>query len=75
MYDGTDILRHIREAPALEHIHVIVLSGLASPSQRLEIEGLGALYRTKPSLLSELNDLAAEVIAICKRPSSAVASS
>lgn len=75
MYDGTDILRDIREAPALEHIHVIVLSGMASPSQKLEIERLGALYRNKPSLLSELNELAAEVIAICKKPSAATASS
>ena len=75
MYDGTTILRDIREAPALEHIHVIVLSGLASPSQKLEIERLGALYRNKPSQLDELNVLAAEVFAICKKSSTATASS
>ena len=71
IYDGMAILRAIREAPALEHIHVIVLSGLASPSQKVEIANLGALYRTKPSGLPELFELACEIIAICKSSSTA----
>jgi CheY-like chemotaxis protein len=70
-YDGMAILRAIREAPALEHIQVVVLSGLASPSQKIEIVGLGAVYRTKPSTLNELVQLAAEIIAICKNSSTA----
>ena len=72
LYDGMAILRAIREAPALEHIHVIVLSSIASPTQRVEIENLGALYRSKPSELQALVELAAEIIAICKSASPAV---
>src|SRR5436190_2650737 len=73
LYDGVTILRGIREAPALEHIHVIVLSSTVSPVQRVEIENLGALYRSKPSDLNVLVELAAEIIAICKSLSPAPA--
>ena len=69
-YDGMTILRAIRQAPALEHIHVVVLSGLASSPQLAEIASLGAAYKTKPSTLDELVELAAEIIAICKSSSS-----
>ena len=65
-YDGMAVLRAIRQAPALEHIHVVVLTGLATPDQQVEIANLGALYRRKPSGLTELASLAAEIIAICK---------
>ena len=36
-YDGMAVLRAIREAPALEHIQVLILSGLATPQQEIEI--------------------------------------
>ena len=72
IYDGMAILRAIREAPALEHIRVIVVSGLASPAQIVEITNLGALYRSKPSELNELVEFAAEIIAICKSPYPAI---
>jgi len=61
------ILRAIREAPALEHIRVIVVSSQAGPIQIAEIADLGALYRSKPSELSKV-EFAAEIIAICKSP-------
>jgi len=65
-YDGMAILRAIREAPALEHIQVLVLSGLATPQQEIEIASLGGVYRRKSSSLDDLTELAAEIIAICK---------
>ena len=68
IYDGMAILRAIREAPALEHIRVIVVSSQASPIQIAEIADLGALYRSKPSELNKLVEFAAEIIAICKSP-------
>jgi CheY-like chemotaxis protein len=71
-YDGMAVLRAIREAPSLEHIHVVVLSGMASPVQRVEIETLGAIYRSKPSDLNALIELAAEIIAMCKSPTPAI---
>jgi CheY-like chemotaxis protein len=70
-YDGLAVLRAIREAPALEHIHVVVLSGLASSRQQHEIAEMGAIYRRKSSSLNDVIELAAEVIALCKTPSAA----
>jgi CheY-like chemotaxis protein len=66
-YDGMAVLRAIHTAPALEHIQVLVLSGLVNPRQEAEIANLGAFYRRKPSTLSELSELAAEIFAICKK--------
>src|SRR3979409_1270237 len=54
LFDGLAILRAIRQAPALEHIHVVVLTGMASPQQQLEIVNMGALYRRKSSSLDDL---------------------
>ncbi len=65
-YDGMAIFRAIREAPALEHVHVLILSGLATPQQEIEISSLGGAFRRKPSSLDDLIELAAEIIAICK---------
>jgi len=65
-HNGLEVLRAIREQPALRNIGVVVLTGSAQPPQALELETLGAHYRRKPSDLSELTELAAEVMAICK---------
>lgn len=72
-YDGLAILRAIRQAPALAHIHVVVLSGMASPTERDKIAALGAAYRQKPFDLNDYLDLGAEVIAICASVSAAAA--
>jgi len=72
-YDGMAVLRAIRQAPALEHIHVVVLTAQASPSQEIEIASMGALYRKKSILLKDVVELAAEIIAICKSSSTAAA--
>ena len=60
------VLRAIRQTPPLEHIQILVLSGLVSPQEEVEIGSLGAFYRQKPSTLHELSELAAEIFAICK---------
>jgi CheY-like chemotaxis protein len=69
-YDGMAVLRAIRAAPALEHIHVVMLTTQASPSQEKEIIKMGARYRKKPSALDDLFELAGEIFAICKSSSS-----
>jgi CheY-like chemotaxis protein len=65
-HDGLEILRAIRQEPALTHVHVVVLSTAASPQEEGEIRKMGAAYRRKPTALSEYADLAADLIAICK---------
>jgi CheY-like chemotaxis protein len=65
-YDGIAILRAIRKAPSLEHIQVVMLSGQADPFQKAEMARFGAFYRTKPSTLNELSELASEIFVICK---------
>jgi CheY-like chemotaxis protein len=70
-YDGVAVLRAIRAAPVLEHIHVVMLTTLASPSEEREFSEMGARYRKKPSALEDLFELAAEIVEICRSSSSA----
>jgi CheY-like chemotaxis protein len=65
-YDGIAVLKAIKRAPVLAHIHVVALSGLASPREEAAILSLGGLYRQKPLMLSQCLELAAEILAICK---------
>ncbi|MEO8048777.1 MAG: response regulator [Acidobacteriota bacterium] len=69
IYDGIAILRAIRQETTLEHIKVMVLTTLASPSQETEIAGMGAFYRRKPSALNDIIELASEIIELCKNSS------
>jgi CheY-like chemotaxis protein len=64
-YDGITILKAIKQAPVLAHIHVMVLSGLATPQEQFKIATMGALYRQKPSNLEGYLDLGAEIFAVC----------
>lgn len=74
VYDGMAVLRAIRQAPALEHIKVVVLTALASPLQEIEIATMGAIYKRKPSVLDEVARLAAEIIEICRNSAKATSS-
>jgi CheY-like chemotaxis protein len=65
-FDGLAILLAIRQSPELAHIHVVVLSGFASPVEQERIATLGAVYVQKPFQLSEFLELGARVMAICK---------
>jgi CheY-like chemotaxis protein len=64
-YDGLTILKAIKQAPVLAHIHVMVLSGIATPQEQFKIATMGALYRQKPSSLEGYLDLGAEIFAVC----------
>jgi CheY-like chemotaxis protein len=66
-YDGLEILRAIAQAPALHHIKVVTLTGVATPAEEMEVIRLGAILREKPSSLEGQAQLAAEIIAICKQ--------
>ena len=65
-YDGLEVLRAIRKEPILNHVRVMVVTGSARPELAEEIRAMGVAYRQKPSRLSEFDELAAELIALCK---------
>jgi DNA-binding response OmpR family regulator len=70
-FDGLAILQAIRASSELSHVHVVVLSGLASPAEQERIAMLGAFYVQKPFHLTEFLELGAKIMAVCR--SSAVA--
>jgi two-component system, chemotaxis family, response regulator Rcp1 len=72
-YDGITILKAIKQAPVLAHIHVMVLSGIATPQEQFKIATMGAFYRQKPSDLAGYLDLGAEIFALCANSRSAAA--
>ena len=72
-YDGLAILRAIRQAPTLQDIHVVVLSGMASPQEKDTIAALGASYRQKPFDLNDYLDLGSEVLEMCASVTAAAA--
>ncbi len=72
-YDGTAVLKVIRQEPALASVHVVALTTLASPRDEQEVRDLGVrLYRAKPTLVEEWIKLAGEILEICREQSRAV---
>ena len=67
-YNGLEVLEAIKAAPVLAHIHVVVMTSLASPREEATILAFGGLYREKPSGLNQCLGLAAEILRICKGP-------
>jgi len=68
-HDGKAVLRAIKQEPTLSHIHVVMLSSLASPKDQMEVQRLGVrLYKTKPMVLDDWITLAREILAICREP-------
>lgn len=65
-HNGMEVLRAIKDAPALAHIQIVVWTSVASPADLREVERLGAICRQKPLGLAEFEQLALEVLAICK---------
>jgi CheY-like chemotaxis protein len=65
-FDGIDVLAAIRQSSELGHVRVVVLSGMASPEEKVKIAALGAIYRQKPFQLADFMDLGAAILAICK---------
>jgi len=70
-HDGLEILRSILQEPALNHIHVVLVTTSASPREETELRRLGADYRLKPVGFPGYAELARDLIDICKRMSTA----
>jgi CheY-like chemotaxis protein len=65
-HDGPAVLEAIRQTPALEHIQVVVLTGVAAPKDEAEVKRLGIrLYQTKPIHLDDWVALAGQIFDIC----------
>ena len=69
--DGMEVLRAIREESRFGEVPVILCTSGATPEQQAAIRALGAQYRPKPSDLDEVCKLAADLIELCKSPSTA----
>ena len=67
-YNGIEVLTAIRQEPILTHIHVMVLTTMASPADHAQVIDLGGICREKPSHLDGINTLACEILALCKDP-------
>jgi CheY-like chemotaxis protein len=66
-YDGLAVLKAIRDAPALAHIRVVVLSSTTTAEEEQRMLELGIrLYRNKPANLEDLTALGREILSICK---------
>ncbi|MDQ1469158.1 MAG: hypothetical protein QOJ99_638 [Bryobacterales bacterium] len=65
-YDGLEVLRAIREEPGFHDDRVVVVTGGASPLEIEEVHSMGAEYRLKPRGLSDFEDLAADLLMICR---------
>lgn len=65
--DGREVLEAIKADPELSHLRVVVLTSSASPEEEESVRSLGVnLYLKKPSQLVEFEDVAREIIAVCK---------
>src|SRR5579859_603995 len=64
--DGLEVLRAIRNEPAVSHVHVVLVTSTASPKEAADVRAAGAELRVKPSKISEFGRLAADLIEICK---------
>ena len=65
-HNGIEVLRAIKKEPVLAHIQVLVWTSAASYIELKEIQDLGAICREKPSGLTGFEELAIEVLEICK---------
>jgi len=63
-----EVLRAIKREPVLAHIKVVVMTSFASRKEEANIRSIGAFCRMKPGpmSLSGYDELAAEVLEICK---------
>ena len=68
-YDGLAVLRAIKREPALAHIHVVILSALATPDEEFAMAHAGVrLYQSKPMDLDGLTAVAGQILDICREP-------
>jgi CheY-like chemotaxis protein len=67
-YNGIEVLTAIRQEPVLTHIHVMLLTSMASPRDHAQAIELGAIYREKPSHIDEFSTLGRDILTLCKGP-------
>ncbi len=71
-HDGTEVLKAIKQEPALAFVRVVALTTFASPKDEQEVRNLGVrLYKAKPTLVEEWIKLAGEILEICREQTSA----
>jgi CheY-like chemotaxis protein len=66
-HDALAVLAAITSEPALSHIKVLVVSGLAVPETEALLRAMGGLYREKPRDLPGLLDMAVQLLALCNK--------
>jgi CheY-like chemotaxis protein len=72
-HNATELLRAVRQEPALTDVHVVTLTSSVGTEDEKEILRLGVrLYRNKPTDLDDWIALAGEFLAICREAHSAV---
>jgi len=67
-HKGLEVLTAIKREPVLAHVTVVVMTSFVSPKEEANIRSMGAFCRVKPGpmSLSGYDELAAEVMEICK---------
>jgi chemotaxis family two-component system response regulator Rcp1 len=65
-FSGLEVLRRLREEPVLRNVEVVVTTNLASPEEEKQLQALQAHSRLKPTNLAQYEELALELIAICR---------
>jgi|HubBroStandDraft_6_1064221.scaffolds.fasta_scaffold293612_2 CheY-like chemotaxis protein len=72
-HNGAEVLRAVRQEPALTDVHVVTLTSSVGMEDEKEILRMGVrLCRNKPTDLDDWIALAGEILAICREPNSAV---
>lgn len=66
-YNGIEVLAAIKQEPVLNHIHLAVLTTVASPSERLAVETAGAVCWFKPITIDGFEQLAQRIMELCKQ--------
>jgi CheY-like chemotaxis protein len=70
-HNGAAVLTAIRDEPALDHVHVVALTTLASPRDEEQVRELGVrLYCDKPVNVDAWIALGAEILEICREHNS-----
>jgi CheY-like chemotaxis protein len=66
-YDGFEVLRALRKAPALADVRVVAFTGVMNAAEEATLRSFGVrLHREKPNDIDDVLELGAEIIAICK---------
>jgi chemotaxis family two-component system response regulator Rcp1 len=66
-YDGFEVLKALRQEPALSGLRVVALTGSTSPEEETRLHSFGVqLYRRKPTDLEGMLKLGKEIIEVCK---------